>query len=1077
MGEAIGSVRATFTASAAGLLGAINQSVGGFGNFAAAAKRTAAQQGEFTEKMAGLSSGLASGGTSVDQFGDAYSRLNSRFKGAVSEADRIKAGLEALRGSQAAASMSSEQLAEAEGKIVAAAKAATPALERLKNGLAENRAAFESGGISADEYRNTIATLPGAINGSETEQQAFNRILQESKGILSGMDGPTAKYERQLETLNGALERGIVDDQQHAAATQSVRAAMAAADPAAQALAAAMERGKSVTQANLTATEKYGNELAELKGLLAQGAISQDTFARASKKAEDTLNGAVPKAQTLGQAFGGMPGPIGAAARALDQFGGGLKNMMAGFSGGFGSGLKTMFSDIGSGLSNAASTGGASLLGIAPQVAVIGAVVGTSVAAISRLTGALGAVGEEVERTGQLAARLGVSFQEYEVLSVAAKNAGVDVESLAGAQTKFLKAVSEARGGAEKQVAAFTALGFSQKEIANTNPNQLLEQAAQKLNAIEDPATRAALTMKLFGKAGNDVLPALAAIDATRDGIARLGGTMSSVDVERFSQLDDSFDNVGVAGSRLGKVLLTPFTELFTRVGNGLAAVTVGLAKAFAPIGNLFAEVGGAIGLVVERIGEGVGYALRLVGALLQMSNITVIASAIGAAVDQWGRYFEAVDSFIEPIIAGIEQVAAFVSDNILRGVTAVYTIFGNLVAGAAEWVGQSTILSGLFEMLKGGAQLIGQAFAMVGGWVTYVVEQLEYWAGIEPKAKISPQDKEAIEAQMKANEELEKQQEEQQKKAEQRAATIKDDILSPYEKMQQKMEELNDLEGRGLLTAEQRAAAEAKIRDEFAKQDPLARAATKHAEDQKKALDGIDEQIRKSANAGLELGAAGQAARDAFKQTADEIKNNLAKDLIDPDAAKTQMEAAVAAMNGELQKLGEDQKFAEKIREELESGGSKLKKEMDKIDANKTLTGDEKEKAKQQLRDKESAGLAGGDESPVKKFREDQKKLREALENGVIKEDEFKARSARVSESLNDSLSDARDKQENGKGASRKLASAVNVNSSEGASEFFRLLQGRDDPTKKQLKEMEKQTRLLEQAAQALKENEVVAI
>jgi hypothetical protein len=1077
MGEAIGSVRATFTASAAGLLGAINQSVGGFGNFASAAKRTAAQQGEFTAKMATLSSGLASGGTSVEQFGEQYTRLNSRFRNAVSETDRIKVGLDALRGSQAAAGMSAEQLAEAESQIVATAKAATPALERLKTGLAENKAAFDAGSISVEEYRNTIATLPGAINGSETDQQTFNRVLQESRGILSGMDGPTAKYERQLETLNAALERGIIDDQQHAAATQNVRAAMAAADPAAQALAATMKRGEAVTQANLTATEKYDAELAELKGLLAQGAISQETFARASKKAEDTLNGTVPKAQTLGQAFGGMPGPIGAAARALDQFGGGLTKMMAGFSGGFGAGLKTMFSDIGSGLSNAFKSGGSSLLGIAPQIAVIGAAVGGAVVAITRLTGALRAVGSEVERTGQLADRLGVSFQEYEVLAVAAANAGVEVESLAGAQTKFLKAVSGARGGADEQVKAFQALGISQEELNSTDPSELLERAAEKLNAIEDPATRATLTMKLFGKTGNDVLPALAAIDATREGIARLGGTMSAVDVTRFSQLDDAFDNVGVAGSRLGKVLLTPFTELFTRVATGLAAVTGGLAKAFAPIGNLFAEIGGAFGLIVERIGAGVGYALRFVGALLQLSGITTTAAAIGAQVDQLSRYFAAVDSFIEPIIVGLEQVAAFVSDNILRGVTAVYTIFGNLVAQAAEYVAQSSLLSGLFSTLAAGAELVKGAFTAIGGWVTYVVEQLEYWAGIEPKPMINPQDKESIEAQMKAQEELAKKQEEEQKKAEQRAATIREDVLSPYEKMQKKMEELNDLEQRGLLTAEERAKAEAKIRDEFAKQDPIALSAAKHAEEQKKALDGIDEQIRKSATAGFELGAAGEAARDAFKATAEEIKDGLAKGLIDPDVARTQMEAAVAAMNAELQNLGEDQKFAEKIREELESGGSKLKKEMDKIDANKTLTGDEKEKAKQQLRDKESAGLAGGDESPVKKFRDDQKKLREALKNNVIGADEFAARSARVKESLDDSLSEARDKQENAKGASRKLASAVNVNSSEGASEFFRLLQGQDDPTKKQLKEMEKQTRLLEQAADALKDNEVVAI
>jgi hypothetical protein len=50
-------------------------------------------------------------------------------------------------------------------------------------------------------------------------------------------------------------------------------------------------------------------------------------------------------------------------------------------------------------------------------------------------------------------------------------------------------------------------------------------------------------------------------------------------------------------------------------------------------------------------------------------------------------------------------------------------------------------------------------------------------------------------------------------------------------------------------------------------------------------------------------------------------------------------------------------------------------------------------------------------------------------------------------------------------------------VNSSEGASTFFRLLRGQDDPTKRQLKEMEKQTRLLAKVADDLADTEVVNI
>jgi hypothetical protein len=1126
MADAIGSVRATFTASAAGLLGAIGQSVSGFGQFAASAKRTAAQQADFQTKMAALSAGMADGSVSVEDYATAYTRLQTRFKGAVSEADRIKAGLDALRGSQAAASMSAEQYAEAEAQVVASAKAATPALERLKNELSQNKADFFAGKISVEEYRDAIARLPGAINGSETDQQAFNRVLQETRGVMAEMEAPTAKYEKQLATLDDALQRGIIDDQQYAAATKNVQDAMAAADPAAKALADTMARGKAVTEANLTATEKYEAELADLRGLLAQGAISQETFARASRKAEDSLKAADKSSKDFASGMSALPGPIGAAARALNSFGGGIQNVIQGFSGGALAGLKNMFSGVGSGLSNAFSSGGASLAGVAPQLAVIGTVATATVAAVVRLTSALGAVGAEVERTQQLATRLGVSFQEYEVLKVAASNAGVEVEALAGAQTKFLKAVSGARGGAKEQVEAFSALGFAQEELNSTNPNDLLEQAAQRLNAIDDPATRAALSMKLFGKSGNDVLPALAAIDATRSSIASLGGTMSQVDVSRFMTLDDAFDNVGVAASRLGTTLLAPFTEFFSRSAAGIASWIGGWSKAFAPIGNLFAEIGGAFGLIVERVGKSIGMVNRLVGALLNMSGIPAIATAIGSSVDMIAGAFDSVDAFLEPIIVGVERLGEFVGGTMSRAVTAIAAIIKNTVSTTIEWVSQSSLLLPLVNGLSNAAGLVFNAFKSIGGWVTYVVEQLERWAGIEPPKMTSPEDKESIEAQMKAQEDAAKAKEENAKKAEARAKAIKEDLLSPYEKMQEKIAEVNDLEQRGLLTAEQRAAAEAKVRDEFAKQDPLAQSAAKYAEEQKKASADISKEIEKSAKAGKDLGAAGQDARDQFASAASEIKDKLDKGLIDPEEARKQMSEAADAMNEELKRVGEDLDFAKKIREGLQTEGQKVAAEIKKIDDNKSLTEEEKDAAKKQVRDKSKESLPGGGEETLAdkfnkdrqklqdafdngvidsdelekrtgelkkklteslpgkaeqdasdKFRESQEQLRDALDEGIIDPEQFKERMGNLRSELEDSVADEKDKRERNAGPDRRANQAVDVNSSEGASTFFRLLRGQDDPTKKQLKEMEKQTRLLAKVADDLADTEVIDI
>ena len=340
--------------------------------------------------------------------------------------------------------------------------------------------------------------------------------------------------------------------------------------------------------------------------------------------------------------------------------------------------------------------------------------------------------------------------------------------------------------------------------------------------------------------------------------------------------------------------------------------------------------------------------------------------------------------------------------------------------------------------------------------------------------------------------------------------------------------------------------------------------------EEQKKASEDITKEIEKSAKAGKELGAAGQAARDEFAATANAIKNQLENGLIDPEQARKQMAEATDAMNEELKRVGEDVDFAKKIRESMQTEGEKVAAELKKIDDNKTLTAEEKDKAKAQVKEKAAGSLPGGEKSLTEKFRDDQKKLQDAFDNGVIDEGEFKRRAADLKKTLNDALPGAAEKtaadkfkedqktlqeafdggaidagelesrtaelkkkmaeslpganektpadkfredkkklqdaldagaidpetfkervgnlrdelessvddvRKNQEGPDRRANQAVDVNSSEGASTFFRLLRGQDDPTKKQLKEMQKQSRLLEQVESALRDEGVVRI
>jgi len=1072
------------------MTGAIDQIVGKLGGFAAAQKKVAADTTRFESVTKELASEFLRGGGSADVFGTKLGNAMRRFSN-VSEAERTRIALEALETAFEGSGRGAAELADAQAKAVAAVRAGTSPIERLSIDLKQNRADFLAGKVSIDQYRQTIATLPGQVNGTETAMQKMQRVFKESQETVRGLRTPTDQLNEAMAKLKEQEEAGLISDQQyaqakaaieqklheltpefaaakaaedelnkamergkavteslltpqqqyersvkelddllaknaitaetHAAGVQKEKAALDAADPAMQELNRAMEEGKAITQAMLTPTEKYEAEVKKLDDLLAKNAITEETHARATKKAKDELDKAGPAAKSVGDAFGGLPGPLGAAARGFDMMQKSLGDTIAGFkSGGIKGGISSFVGQIREGVANAGSTGGASLVAVAPQIGLIAAAAYAGVQGLKMMTEAIGAVGSRVERTGQLAERLGTSFQEFEVLAVAANMAGVETEALASAQTKGLKAISAARAGAKEQALAFSALGISQQQLQESNPSALLEDAARKLNEIQDPATRAALAMKIFGKAGNEVLPALAGIDAVRAGIQRLGGVMNAGDVGRFKALDDAFDNASRATTRLGETLLAPFTGLFQTIAEGVAATFGGFASALAPLSPLLDGILKPIGFIVQLAGEGLGLFGRFVGAT----------------------------------ISGIYEI----------------------IDGVVEIVSYSQTLAPIFQAVGAVGTFIADTFFAIGKEISEWIGWFEKLTGIEIKPLKGGADREAIEEEMARRKELEKENEAEGKRAEDRAKAIKDSLLSPYDEMQKKVAEVNDLEQRGLLTAEQRAAAEGKIRDEFAKQDPLAQAAVKYAESQKKASEDIATKIRDSAKAGKELGSAADPIRAQFANAAKQIKDDLENGLISPDDAKSRMGEAVDAMNEELKRLGEDQKFAEKIRDSLKTETQKVKEELAEIDKNQTLTAEEKEKAKGQVRDKFTAGLPGAAEKDAAdKFREEQKKLKEAFDAKLIDKDEFKARQGRIRDELEASVADAKDKQDRNNQPDRRAVGAVDVNSSEGASTFFRLLRGQDDPTKKQLDEMKRQTRLLERVAEA--EAEVVQI
>lgn len=317
--------------------------------------------------------------------------------------------------------------------------------------------------------------------------------------------------------------------------------------------------------------------------------------------------------------------------------------------------LSTGFSALGS-IGGAAAGG---MGGFASSLAALGgpftAVVGgaaAAAAAIYAIGAALGSIAGDVERTGQLADQLGVSFTAMQTFGLAATYAGGSTEQFAGALRKFQIGLKEAEKGSSKQAAALRTLGLSQQELSAMSPDEALKKTAEALSALPAGAERTAAAFALFGKSGLQVLTMASALDQAKQDMTRLGVAFSAVDVERFGALDDSFDRLGAATGALGRTLLKPFVELFDYTANGFAEFFGGITAVLDPIADLIAPIGGVIGLVVEVLGKGLGVLGRAIGLVLAPLGMlgTVATKAVRLLSDGFEVLFGAINGAFDAV-------------------------------------------------------------------------------------------------------------------------------------------------------------------------------------------------------------------------------------------------------------------------------------------------------------------------------------------------------------------------------------------------------------------------------------------
>lgn len=299
-------------------------------------------------------------------------------------------------------------------------------------------------------------------------------------------------------------------------------------------------------------------------------------------------------------------------------------------------------------------------------------------------------------RLSDLSKRTGETAGNVLILERAFTNAGSSAENVGPAINKLQKFMEAAKDTSSEQGKAMTSLGISMADLEGKTPTQQMQVFAEKISSIEDPTTRSATAMKVFGKSGGELLPILSDFSgevATAKGqLGSLPGIMDN----SAKAFDNVSDNLAVMK---GKVLdfaagflskAAPALETFTNMLAGVDAAgwgdkTMGM---IIRIADVFLGVFKSPLPAIDALGASLMLAVKSMGNLYLNELVT--------GADFLSKFFR---SDLPGMIAsqiGNSLVLAFTSglkffvDNINAAGKALYEFFGSAIEKVSRFFADS---------------------------------------------------------------------------------------------------------------------------------------------------------------------------------------------------------------------------------------------------------------------------------------------------------------------------------------------------------------------------------------------------
>lgn len=249
--------------------------------------------------------------------------------------------------------------------------------------------------------------------------------------------------------------------------------------------------------------------------------------------------------------------------------------------------------------------------------------VGLSVAAF---TGWIRSAIDAADETNKMAQKIGVAVKDVAGLQLAFRQAGIESGALQTSMSKLSVAIANGND-------ALVAMNINTRNTDGTlkSTRQVLGEVADKFKSYEDGASKTALAVQLFGKAGAELIPLLNAgsdsLDQFDEMARKLGLTLTAETAARAEKFNDTLDLMGQG-----------FKGIAMQVAADLLPTLEGLADQF------FSSM--TEGDRLKRIAEGLSIGLKGL-------YITVVL------------VYEAVETMVDTLYTAGRQIYAVMSGDI----------------------------------------------------------------------------------------------------------------------------------------------------------------------------------------------------------------------------------------------------------------------------------------------------------------------------------------------------------------------------------------------------------------------------